>query len=98
VALTIQQAAEHAVAFAKAALGEARTQGLRLEEVETSEIGGDEVWLITLGMYAPEDLHPIGSLLTDVFQDRRRREYKTFAIRKRDGEVLWMRIRELANA
>jgi hypothetical protein len=93
--VSIKEAVESAVAFAQATLGEERTKGMRLEEVDTTTTAGQEAWLITLSMAVPAaDLGPFAAdLLT-----AGRRAYKTFTVRKRDGDVTSMKIRELADA
>jgi hypothetical protein len=92
--VSIKEAAENAGTFAKAALGPERTLGLRLEEVESTTVGSEDAWLITLSMCSPTPLSPIA----DVLFDKGKREYKSFTVRKRDGEVTSMKIRELADA
>ena len=68
----------------------ASTQSLQLEEVESGNEGGRDVWRITLSMPESPATDPLAAL-------RRRREYKIFAVVKSTGEVLSMKIRELAN-
>jgi hypothetical protein len=92
----IKEATENAIAFARTALGPERTKGVRLEEIESTAAAGEEAWLITLSMLVPE----VEDALTgigDVF-GRKKREYKTFTVLKRNGEVTSMKIRELADA
>jgi hypothetical protein len=92
---SIKEAAENALAFAHATLGPDRMAGARLEEVESSISNGEDAWLITLSMISPSDsnvLRDFAPLLSS------KREYKTFTVRKRDGEVTSMKIRELAVA
>ena len=91
---SIKEAVENAVAFAKATLGQERTAGIRLEEVESTTAGGEDAWLITLSMISPDE--PILDLAAAFGKGKR--EYKSFTVRKRDGEVLSMKIRELADA
>jgi hypothetical protein len=53
---TIREAVQNAVAFAEETLGPGRTEGLQLEEVESTTVGGHDAWLITLSMVNPLDL------------------------------------------
>jgi hypothetical protein len=68
-------------------LGQPWGSGIRLEEVGLGKIGRNDVWLITLSL---PDRAGLGSL--------GRREYKVFTVRCDNGEVVSMKIRELANA
>jgi hypothetical protein len=45
---TIQEAVDHASRFAQGTLGPERTADLQLEEVESTNVGGEDAWLITL--------------------------------------------------
>lgn len=90
--VSIRAASEKAATFAEAALGPNRTKGLRLEEVESSVAGGEDVWLITLSMVDSEM-----DVLEGFPAALRKRVYKTFAVRKSDGDVISMKIRELAD-
>jgi hypothetical protein len=86
--VTIQEAAEKAVAFAQESLGPERSKAMQLEEIESANEGGTDVWRITLSLpdaYPTNALEAIGM----------RRQYKTFAVAKSTGEVLSMKIREL---
>ena len=69
--------------------------GARLEEVESTISGSEDAWLITLSMISPSD-GPLGNLASALGTSQR--EYKTFTVRKRDGEVTSMKIRELTVA
>jgi len=89
---TIKEAVRNASAFAVETLGSERTAGLRLEEVESATIGGEEAWLITLSM---RDLAPKGLLDLSIFPESTR-DYKIFTVLKKNGEVISMKIRELA--
>jgi hypothetical protein len=76
--------------FARDALGAERTAGLRLEEVES----GSGEWRITLSMISDaSDLSPLPAALTS---PAKRRHYKVFTVKKADGEVVAMNIREVA--
>ena len=89
--MTVKEAVSKAIEFAASVLNPARIAGIRLEEVEMGEHKGQDVWLITLSMVLPE------RALTEVLGGRGR-EFKTFAVHKETGDVLAMRIRELASA
>ena len=91
---SIKEAVENAVAFARATLGPERTLGIRLEEVESGSMFGEDAWLITLSMISADE--PFNELTSALGKGKR--EYKSFTVRKRDGEVLSMKIRELADA
>ena len=89
----------NAAAFAREALGAQRTQGIRLEEVESTTVGGEDAWLITLSMVIADE--PANGFLQKLRTEGLRTgslEYKTFTVIKRDGEVRSMKIRELADA
>ena len=88
----IKVAVAMAIQFAKTVLDPARTTDIRLEEVEIGEHKGQSVWLITLSMALPQ------TAIADVLAGRAPREFKTFTIHKETGEVLAMKIRELASA
>jgi hypothetical protein len=53
---TIKEAVRNASAFAVETLGPERAAGLQLEEVESTNVGGEDVWLITLSMIAPPQM------------------------------------------
>jgi hypothetical protein len=89
--ISIKEAAEYAMAFARATLGPERTADVRLEEIESTTVG-DGAWRITLSFTPPG-----APTLAETFGPRKR-EYKTFTVRKADGEVTSMKIRELADA
>jgi hypothetical protein len=87
--VSIKQATESAIAFAREILGPERVGGLRLEEVESTKTAGVMAWVITLSM--ADTSSPL-SVVSG------KRHYKSFTVRKADGEVLSMKIRELADA
>jgi hypothetical protein len=93
----IKTAVEKATEFAKASLGPERTVGLRLEEIESSEVDGEEVWLITLSspLTSEGSLASLNAVAVALGADLGR-EYKVFTVRKRTGEVVSMKIRLLA--
>jgi len=92
--VSIKEAAAKAMAFAREALGPERTAGMRLEEIESATVDGEDFWLITLSIALQDDsAGGIASALGGV-----KREYKRFTVRKSDGEVTSMKIRELADA
>ena len=89
--VTIKQAVESALLFAADTLGLERAKGARLEEVDSPE----DVWLITLSnsvVVNPDD--PPALSLWSIGK----REYKTYTVRKSDGEVVSMKIRDLVAA
>jgi hypothetical protein len=86
---TIQEATQNAMAFARESLGPERTKAMQLEEIESATEGGLDVWRITLSM--PDSLNPLAAF-------GGRRDYKTFAVVKGNGEVLSMKIREMSKA
>jgi Mg2+ and Co2+ transporter CorA len=45
--VSIQEALQSALRFAKEALGDSRTEQIRLEEVESKVIDGKDYWLVT---------------------------------------------------
>jgi hypothetical protein len=81
----IKDAVFAAVQFAKSVLSQTRTDDIRLEEVEAGDYKGQDVWLITLSM---DDQSAMSVLMG--------RDFKTFAVNKETGEVLSMKIRQLA--
>jgi hypothetical protein len=85
----IKEAVAAAVQFATTLLPPTRTSDIRLEEVEAGEHKGQGVWLITLSMGG----QGLGFLAPSVSRD-----FKTFAVHKETGEVLSMKIRQLAGA
>ena len=88
--VTIKEAVQNAETFAKETLGLERAAGLQLEEVESTNLGGEEAWLITLSMVVPQE-----TLHFTMFPELKR-IYKVFTVLKKDGEVTSMKIRELA--
>jgi hypothetical protein len=96
--VSVKQAFLSAAEFAASVLEPERLNGLKLEEVETGEVNGADVWLITLSVARPNGyLTPLSQAL-GLPENARDREYKTFAVRKDTGEVLSMKIREIAGA
>lgn len=86
--ITVREAAEKAAQFAKGVLDEVRSKELRLEEVEIKSTPDGNRWLITLSM---PQINSFGF-------PQREREYKTFFVDGETGEVLAMKIRELATS
>lgn len=84
--IPVKDALGSAVEFASNML-DPPPKDLRLEEVEPGKTGRNDAWLITLSM---QDRAGLGSL--------GRREYKVFTVRRDTGEVVSMKIRELASA
>jgi hypothetical protein len=98
--VSLKEATQNAVAFAREALGPERTAGVRLEEVESTTVEGAEAWLITLSMIAPEegtDVVAISKAHRNALAGTAKREYKSFTVLKDNGEVKSMKIRELAD-
>ena len=91
--VSIKEATAKAIAFAEEALGPERTVGVRLEEVESTKVRGQDAWLITLSMIIPS----AGSIVA-ALSGTGKREYKSFTVLKSNGEVKSMKIRELADA
>jgi hypothetical protein len=94
--VSIKEATERAMEFARDVLGRKRTTGVRLEEVESTSLDGEDAWLITLSMPIPDnDLSGLAASINDAFGTRNR-QYKSFMVLKRDGEVKSMKNRKLA--
>lgn len=101
VMVSIKEATASAIAFAEEALGPERTIGVRLEEVESTTVNGQDAWLITLSMIHSDELAPVAGVskaFTYALTGRGKREYKSFTVLKINGEVKAMKIRELADA
>lgn len=97
---TIKEATESAIRFAREALGPERTEGVRLEEVESSSAQGQEAWLITLSMFAGPESESAGipgAAFASLLKPKHR-EYKTFSVLKQSGEVTAMKMRQLTDA
>jgi hypothetical protein len=94
----IKTAVAAAMAFAKEFLGPERTANIRLEEVESSSVEGEEVWLVTLSNAFVEQ-GPLASMRAAVASlgVDLAREYKVFTVAKGSGEVLSMKIRVLSS-
>ena len=84
--IPVKDAVARAVQFALDTLEPPRISDLLLEEVESKVVGGQDVWLITLSMPRPGVFGP----------SPRARDYKTFTLDGETGEVLSMKIREVA--
>lgn len=95
--VSIKEATERAMAFARDVLGHERTVGLRLEEIESITEDDEDAWLITLSMPIPDDELGGFTAIADAFGTRNR-QYKSFIVHKQSGEVKAMRIRKLAGA
>jgi hypothetical protein len=93
----IKQAVAAAMEFARDSLGPARTANLRLEEIESSTVDGNAVWLITLSNPLTDD-RPLAGMrsIASVSGADTAREYKVFTVAKSSGEVLSMKMRLLA--
>jgi hypothetical protein len=84
----IKEAVAAAVQFATSVLPPTQITDIRLEEVETGDHKGQGVWIITLSME--------GQKAIQILADRMGRDFKTFAVHMETGEVLSMKIRQLA--
>lgn len=96
--VSIKEATENAIAFARAALGPERTGGVRLKEVESTVVHREDAWLIALSMVVPKSASEITGATAASLLGTGKRERKSFTVTKRDGEVTAMRIRELEHA
>lgn len=105
--VSVKQAVESAAAFAASTLGPERTAGLQLEEVELGKHADRDAWQITLSMMRPNPFTAdLPRSLAGAAADSLRslagaspyapRDYKTFFVDRETGEVLSMKIRELA--
>ncbi len=95
----VKEAVANAIAFAKGVLEPSRTKDMRLEEVDWEYRVDGEVWLITLSMARPrlaidEAVNPLSAEILSIGP----RDYKTFTVRRDTGEVISMKIRELAHS
>jgi hypothetical protein len=90
--VSIQEATKRAMGFVLEVLGPERTSGVRLEEVESASVDGEDAWVITLSI---PDEEP--GAFASAFGGRSR-QYKSLTVLKRDGEVKSMKIRNLAGA
>jgi hypothetical protein len=87
--ISVKEAVVSAMTFAQSTLEPPRNSDLRLEEVEVGDFRGKQVWQITLSMpraFSPADMLHL------------RRDYKAFMVDRETGEVLSMKIRELAES
>ncbi len=93
----VKAAVSNAIDFARSSLGPERTINVRLEEVESSNLEGNAVWLITLSNSLIDEgpLAPMRAAAAVLGADTGR-EYKVFTVAKSTGEVLSMKIRLLA--
>lgn len=97
--VSIKEATKNAIAFARGALGRKRTEGMRLEEVESTTVDGEDAWLITLSLIVPPgQTGGVTEALAAFGGGPDKREYKSFTVIKRDGEITSMKIREMAGA
>jgi hypothetical protein len=85
--VSIKQAVTNAVTFAQDLMGSQQTQGIRLEEVD----GDAKSWFITLSIPNSDDSFQA------VLGGTQARHFKKLTVNKETGEVLNMKIRELAN-
>jgi hypothetical protein len=85
----IKQAAQAASNFIIGLYSDQTISDMRLEEVELSE--DERYWLITLSFSSPVTSNVLG------FPVVGRRQYKILKVDRESGEVLSMKIRELAH-
>lgn len=88
--ISVKEAVAKATDFARAVLEEDRARNIRLEEIGLEQSPPDQSpprWVVTLSMTS---LSPVGAGVSV------NREYKMFAVDANTGDVLWMKIRELA--
>ena len=83
--ITVKEAVAKAMEFAQAMLAVPASEIL-LEEVELGKDGPNDVWLITLSAPGRAGIAVLS------------RDYKRFIVRADTGEVVSMKIRELAGA
>ena len=94
--VTVKEAVLKATEFAHRVFEPQQLTGLLLEEIDTVGTGAESVWLITLSMPTPK---PYALPAPDLWGALgSARTYKTFAVSRENGEVLSMKIRELASA
>jgi hypothetical protein len=92
----VKTAVKNAMEFAQVSLGEGRTKGLRLEEIDSSTIEGNAVFLVTLSNL-PADAGAYSNAFANLaIGADAKREYKIFAVSKESGDVLSMKIRLIA--
>jgi len=84
--IPVKEAVARPIEFASNLLGSSPPD-LRLEEVELGKTGPNDVWMIPLSMSGRTMIGPLGS-----------REYKVFTVLQDTGEVVSLKIRELASA
>jgi hypothetical protein len=97
--VSVKDAVESSRLFAIGALGQERTAGLQLEEVELGKYLDRDAWKITLSMLRPNPFAGVDKLkeaLSGIASPYAPRDYKSFLVDRETGEVLSMKIRELA--
>jgi hypothetical protein len=93
----IKLAVERAKRFARDALGVEWLADVRLEEIESSIVNGEPVWLITLSNpLRSEGITAAGRAIAAALGADMQREYKVFEVAKDSGEVRSMKIRLFA--
>jgi hypothetical protein len=95
--VSVKEAVESSRLFAVGVLGQERTAGLQLEDVELGKHLEKDAWQITLSVLRPNPF-AANSLqaLAGTASPYAPRDYKTFLVDRETGEVLAMKIRELA--
>src|SRR5215469_8235060 len=99
--ISVQDAVRSAMSFAQTILGGANFDEAgsiawrvspRLEEVGMGKRNGEDVWVVTMSVPDPDALPFVSE------NQVARRVYKKFTVDANSGEVLSIKIRELANA
>ena len=91
----LQTAVQETKKFAAHTLGQERTLDIRVEEIESSRVEGDDVWLITISIPLPRTLADFIGARLPAGADLNR-DYKQFTVKKDTNEILSMKIRLLA--
>ena len=92
--IEIKTAVANATDFAKNLLDGERSADIRLEEIDSSVVDGNAVWLVTLSN-PPKGSDAIRTL-TAALGANASREYRVFTVLKSTGEILSMKIRLFA--
>lgn len=92
--IDIKTAIANAMDFARNLLDPERAADIRLEEIDSSHVDGDAVWLVTLSN--PPKGSDSARALAAVLGANTSREYRVFTVLKTTGEILSMKIRLFA--
>ncbi len=96
--VTIKEATQNAMRFARDALAPSRAADMRLEEVDSSTLGGQEYWFITLSMVNSNASRQLDEIAVALDQSNSNLASKIFNVLKETGAVTSMKIREFAAA